>query len=141
MPPVEPCLRRGQAEEVALFVLLVGLMAIGLSPAQAHVSSAQIDNVFVDGSGQVDSITGRITCTAGETFLLRVTVRVPDGDSAIGRANGTCTGSPQQWMTGAVETFGTLEPGPAAGHMQIRTQPDGVSRSFSDRAHVVSPTT
>ena len=123
----------------ALLVLLVGLMAIGLSPAQAHVTNAQIDNVFVNASGKVTQITGRITCSAGEGFLLRVNVRVSDGDSAIGRANGSCTGSPQQWAPGTEETIGTLEEGPAAGHMQIRTQPDGVSRSISDRAQVVGP--
>jgi hypothetical protein len=122
-----------------LLVLLVGLLAIGLAPAQAHTQSAQIDNVFVNGSGQVLAITGRITCTSGEGFLLRVNVRVEDGDSAIGKAGGNCTGSPQQWTTSEEETFGSLETGPAAGHLQARTTPDGSSRSFSDKAQVVSP--
>jgi hypothetical protein len=120
-----------------LLVLLVGLMAIGLAPAQAHVQGAQIDTVFVNGSGQVLAITGRVTCSQGEGFLLRVNVRVPDGDFAIGKASGNCTGGSQSWTTGQEETFGSLEPGPAAGHMQIRTTPDDAKKDISDRAQVV----
>jgi len=120
-----------------LLVLLVGLMAIGLAPAQAHVQGAQIDTVFVNGSGQVLAITGKIVCSQGEGFLLRVNVRVTDGDSAIGRAGGTCTGGTQSWTTSEEETFGSLEPGPAAGHMQIRTTPDNAKKNISDRAQVV----
>lgn len=119
-----------------LLVLLVGLMAIGLTSAQAHTQGALIDNVYVNGSGQVLAITGRITCTAGESFLLRVNARVEDGDTAIGKAGGNCTGSPQEWTTGEEQTFGSLEVGPAAGHMQVHTE-DGNVRSFSDKAQVV----
>jgi hypothetical protein len=76
-----------------LLVLLLGLMAIGVGVSQAHVQGGDIDYAFISG-GQVVGITGTLSCTQGETYTLRVNLTQADGDTAIGRDSGTCTGGP-----------------------------------------------
>jgi hypothetical protein len=123
-------------KKLFLFVVLIGMMAIGVGTAQAHVQGGDIDTVWTDGSGNILGITGSITCTSHESYTIRVNVSQSDGDTAVGRAHGVCDGTPQQWQTTRVDSTGPFEVGPAAGHLQARTQPDGASKSINDKAQV-----
>ena len=120
-----------------LLVLVLGLMALGAGISQAHPTGGRIDTATINSFGKVVEVRGMLTCTNGESYLLRVNLSQSDGDTALGRASGHCTGSPQVWVTGVEETDGSFFCGPAAGHMQIRTQPDGATKLISDRAQVV----
>lgn len=83
-------------------VMLLVLAFLMPSPALAHVSFVTNDSFgcTIDCESQdIHPITGSITCTNGETFILRANVRQGGQTVAVGRANGTCTGSLQLWET------------------------------------------
>jgi hypothetical protein len=80
------------------------LMLLALSgPAGAVVHNARVTG----GAGfeEIVRVEGAIKCTAGQTFIVKASVRQDGVTVGNGRANGTCTGSPQGWVTGQERTF------------------------------------
>lgn len=92
--------------------LAIGLVAIGVIGFAALPASAATELVVVDGvhhsDGDITSITGVIVCDEGERFTLRVNVQDSDGDKAIGKATGRCTGGRQGWQTLSVKSEGVF---------------------------------
>jgi len=123
--------------KTALLMAIVGLLVASAAGASAAVFGADIDRAVVSG-GQVVSISGTIACTQGDEYLLRVNVFDRDGNTAIGRASGTCTGNPQEYVTSVVESDSGFACGELlGGHGQARA--GGDQKSFSDRTQAVCP--
>ena len=94
------------------FVLALTVVVLGAGSAFAHVTSFVIE----DGSCAVDceslditSLSGNITCTAGEEFFVKAALRQFGETVAVGRASGTCTGSLQNWETSEIRNFLALD--------------------------------
>jgi hypothetical protein len=89
--------------KVILLLAVAGLLVGLVGPASAAVFNADVDLVLVE-NGRVVDVSGTIVCTQGQEYFIRVSVRDSSGNEAFGRASGTCTGDPQQWWTGVVES-------------------------------------
>ena len=108
-------MRRSGVVAMLVVLLVVG----GATAAFAHISFLDIDTFQGPSLDQLRA-EGTIDCTQGETFLIKVSASMPDF-KALARANGTCTGSYQQWVTNVARTFGTLEDGPCLVRVEART--------------------
>ena len=78
-------------------MLLVGAAA----PASAHISNFEAHTFTADcdatDCGDWDTVRGTITCTQGESYVIRVLIE-DDPYYGKGRTRGTCTGTPQEWV-------------------------------------------
>ena len=107
-------------------------LILGVLPAAAVVSSVTASEVSVV-AGKVSSVAGSISCTAGMKFNIRANVRDGSGNTAVGKAGGTCTGGSQPWKTGRVDS----KTGFTCGEQvlvrgQARTIQDGHRRFIGD---------
>jgi hypothetical protein len=111
-------LRPGRRLVVLALTAFVTLMSAA-SLALAHTTSLTIDrDATLSPGGTVITVTGTLTCIAGENY--QVSVRVFQGrganqEQAFGSsAFGTlCTGSPQLWEVEAVSSTGAFREGKA----------------------------
>jgi hypothetical protein len=83
----------------ALLVALLGLASAGT--ASAAVTSATIDGATLGGGKQTVTVTGTITCTAGQSWVLNG-IQVIQGQRIVASGpavseGGTCAGSPQPY--------------------------------------------
>lgn len=93
-----------------LLPIIVLMVLWAPSTASAHINSFEIvdvDGHLVDFSGlNWDTVSGNITCDAGERYL--VVAKVIDSPSyeGKGRAKGTCTGESQLWTVQLTDESG-----------------------------------
>jgi hypothetical protein len=85
--------------ELTLLVGLLGL--VGAATASAAITSATIDGAILGAGQQTVRVTGTITCTAGESWVLNG-IQVIQGQKIVAGGpavaeGGTCTGSPQPY--------------------------------------------
>jgi hypothetical protein len=88
------------------FTLVLTLVLLVL--AMSGVADAVVFNARVTGGAGFEEIVrveGAIKCSAGQTFIVKVAVRQDGLTVGNGRANGTCTGRAQGWITGQERTF------------------------------------
>ena len=113
-------------------VILLALGVLMPAPAFAHVSAVTNDgfSCAIDCESQdIGPITGSITCTAGETFIIKASVRQNGQTVAVGRANGTCTGSSQEWGTNRTDNPAAFQQcGIHTHHGQVDTNHTAPSR-------------
>lgn len=108
-------------------------LAAGLAvPAQAHVTRFQTKGVgFIIGDGV--KISGRIQCTPGEEFVVRVRVTQKSAQTGaetfrgFGTDKGNCNGSLQGWTVLTDDNTGV----PQVGEATL------TSRAFTELAGVI----
>ena len=102
--------------------------------ASAHIQSLSIEETATLSPGrQGISLSGTITCTAGESFF--ISARVIQGlRTGFGGSSGTCTGQPQQWSLVVVSGDRLWHPGRASAGITAQTfGPDGFDQEQLDR--------
>ena len=119
----------------------VVIMSLLLVLALSGAADAVVFNARVTGGAgfkQIVRVEGAIKCSAGQTFIVKASVRQDGVTVGNGRANGTCTGKAQGWVTGQERTFNggidCTQPWAAAG---IARTSDG--HSFNMQAVAFGP--
>lgn len=88
-------------------IVVVLLLLSPATPASGHMSEFSIEGIsfpcaegvqFPCTEADYDSISGTISCTAGERYLLVAKVVDSPSYEGKGRVKGTCTGDAQDWL-------------------------------------------
>jgi hypothetical protein len=99
------------------FVLALAFLASTSAVPTAHALGRNTiaETAIISSDGRHALVTALITPEGQEVVLVQLTVTQASGAQAAGRAEGTSTGSTQEWPVRTTVVRGTpvLEPGPA----------------------------
>ena len=113
-----------RAAVLVLVLLSVAGAASGALAGFPVVTSAEADAITThstDGGFTVvvDSVSGNITCPAGQTFTGKANARTAGSTKFVGRFSGDCTGAEIKWHTDLGQSFGTI---PCSGQVTVGGQ-------------------
>ena len=86
-------------------LMAAAFLLVPALPASAHISSFTVEDAHGNQGGggmDWDEVHGRITCTAGEKFLVTAKI-IDDPYRGKGWTRGTCTGESQVWTVQMAE--------------------------------------
>jgi hypothetical protein len=97
-------MRRSTFAAIITLALLAFGSLIGVGTVSAHLNRATIDPTATRAiGGSYAVITGTISCTAGESFQVNLTMgQSATGAQAHGSAAGSCTGGADSWKVTAL---------------------------------------
>ncbi|MGD9890878.1 MAG: hypothetical protein AB7R89_02215 [Dehalococcoidia bacterium] len=106
--------RSTHAAVIALAMLALGSL-VGVNTVSAELEQATIDPTAARAiGGSYAVVTGTISCTAGETFQINLTMgQSATGTHARGSTTGSCTGDAGTWKVTALTRLDDplLQPG------------------------------